>query len=594
MRRGLGVARGVCAVLGVLGLAVVATPAAGACMVQQIVELKVTMEGHSPMVTAQINGRDARFMADSGAFYSMISPGGAAEFHLKDTSPAVGLRVMGVGGEAEAYVTTVKTLTLAGVPVSNIQFIVAGSETGGVGLLGQNVLGLADAEYDLSGGAIRLMKPKDCAHKILAYWAGPSAISTIAIDPATPSSPHTMGEVWVNGVKLRAMFDTGAGSSVLSLRAAARAGVKPGNPGVEPDGWSSGVGRNPIRIWAAPIDSFKAGDEEVHHTRLQIGDIGMDDVDMLVGADFFLSHRVYVANSQRRMYFTYNGGPVFNLNGTATVQDAKDQAPRASPTASRDVDPTDADGFSRRGAAFAARRDLEHALADLDQACKLAPGDARYLYQRALLRLEYHQPLLALSDLDQVLKLQPGHVEALVTRAELRLIEGDHDGVRRDLDAASAAAPAASDLRLRMADVYSAAEAFEAALPLYDQWIKVHPDDARMGEALNGRCWARATLNRELDKALADCNAAARRLPRSAAVLDSRGLVRLRRGDLDKAIADYDAALALRPASAWSLFGRGVARQRKGLKADGDADIAAAIKLRPKVAEEARRYGVVS
>ena len=34
---------------------------------------------------------------------------------------------------------------------------------------------------------------------------------------------------------------------------------------------------------------------------------------MLIGADFFLSHRIYVASSQRKLYFTYNGGPVFNL-----------------------------------------------------------------------------------------------------------------------------------------------------------------------------------------------------------------------------------------------------------------------------------------
>ena len=37
---------------------------------------------------------------------------------------------------------------------------------------------------------------------------------------------------------------------------------------------------------------------------------------MLIGADFFLSHHVYVANSQRKLYFTYNGGPVFNLTTT--------------------------------------------------------------------------------------------------------------------------------------------------------------------------------------------------------------------------------------------------------------------------------------
>jgi hypothetical protein len=54
----------------------------------------------------------------------------------------------------------------------------------------------------------------------------------------------------------------------------------------------------------------------------------MLDVDMLIGADFFLSHRIYVANSQRKLYFTYNGGPVFNLTAEPQGPD-NDRAPNS-------------------------------------------------------------------------------------------------------------------------------------------------------------------------------------------------------------------------------------------------------------------------
>jgi hypothetical protein len=37
----------------------------------------------------------------------------------------------------------------------------------------------------------------------------------------------------------------------------------------------------------------------------------MTNPDMLIGADFFLSHRIYVARSQGKIYFTYKGGPIF-------------------------------------------------------------------------------------------------------------------------------------------------------------------------------------------------------------------------------------------------------------------------------------------
>ena len=77
-----------------------------------------------------------------------------------------------------------------------------------------------------------------------------------------------------------------------------------------------GIGRRMIPSWLAPVASFKIGDEEVRNTRLRIAAMSLPNTDMLLGADFFLSHRVYVANSQHRIYFTYNGGPVFNLAST--------------------------------------------------------------------------------------------------------------------------------------------------------------------------------------------------------------------------------------------------------------------------------------
>jgi hypothetical protein len=41
---------------------------------------------------------------------------------------------------------------------------------------------------------------------------------------------------------------------------------------------------------------------------------------MLLGVDFLRSHRVLVAHSQRRIYFTHNGGPVFQLSRPTAPQ----------------------------------------------------------------------------------------------------------------------------------------------------------------------------------------------------------------------------------------------------------------------------------
>ncbi|HEX3396192.1 MAG TPA: hypothetical protein VHS76_05780, partial [Steroidobacteraceae bacterium] len=47
--------------------------AAESCQLGRVAELPITMSGFRPIITAKINGQDARFVLDSGAFYSMIS-----------------------------------------------------------------------------------------------------------------------------------------------------------------------------------------------------------------------------------------------------------------------------------------------------------------------------------------------------------------------------------------------------------------------------------------------------------------------------------------------------------------------------------------
>lgn len=584
-------------------LALSASPpgTAAPCKIGKLAELPVTMAGMRPLVSAKINGAEARFVADSGAFFSMITPSAAAQFKLQ---PGYSLEfsdflISGVGGDTRAWLTKVNTFTLFDVPFRDVPFVVAGNEIeGAAGLLGQNVFRLlgADVEYDLAHGAIRLWRTHDCRKASLAYWTGdpPLPVSVMPIEWATRESPHTRGVAFLNGKKIHVIFDTGAAASLLALTAAERAGFKPGGEGVVPAGLSHGVGRRVVQTWIAPFESFKIGDEEILHTHLRVGgELGIRDTDMLIGSDFFLSHRIYVANSQDKLYFTYNGGTVFDLTTSPSPHPAGGTTQQASVEPARTEDePKDAAAFSRRGAAFTARHDYEHAIADLTRACELAPKEPEYFYLRAIAYWADRQADLAGADFDQVLKLKPDDVPALLGRARLHLPAHDPSAALADLDAVDHAVSAQADVRLELGRLYTRAGHLERAIAQFDQWIAAHAGDVQIPDARNARCWARALAGHELDKALGDCDAALKSRPGSAAFLDSRGLVRLRLGNLDRAIADYDASLKVEPRNVWSLYGRGLARLRKGLSNDGNADIAAAIAIAPHIEEEARAYGL--
>jgi len=575
--------------------------AAEPCELHRIAELQVTMQDLVPTVHAKINGRDAVFIADSGAFFSIITPSAAETHHLKlARSPYV---VGGIGGDARARMTTVDTFTIFNQDLPKVPFLVAGNDLGHglVGFLGQNVFHLGDVEYDLANGAIYLLRTQgDCEKANLAYWANAKgqAVSFIDIEDATHQQRHTRGEVYVNGERMRAIFDTGDPVTVLSPDAAWRAGVSPTTPGITYGGEWGGLGKGVSHSLIVPFDSFRIGDEEVQHTKLRVGDVGTGQ-DMLIGADFFLSHHILVATSQRRLYFTYNGGPVFNLTSTpaaATPADASATAAGAAgATAAVAADEhLDAAAYARRGAAETSRHDYQHAIADLTRACELAPAEAEYFYERGMAYLQTQQADPALADFDQAIKLKPDDVSALLARATVHAGRDDpSELIIADLDAADRVAPREDAARLGIGDLYLEAGKPEAAIAEYTKYIDSHDrDEVEVARALKARCGTRARAGRELEQALDDCDRAARRRPDDGSIYESRGLVQLRLGHYDRSIADYDKALKLSPRTAWSLYGRGIAKLHKGQTEAGRADLTAATAISPHIAEHAARYDI--
>jgi len=607
--------------LGLIGL-ILSTPAAHPaqppkCQLGRFPDIPVTMQDTTPLVHAQVNGTDALFIADSGAFFSSVKPQAVAALQLRVDPSIQGLFVWGVGGRESAQVARAKTFTLMGKTWENVDFVVLGSSIGGgsVGLLGQNVFRIADVEYDLANGVIRLVQPHDCGKNTpLAYWAADAhqPYSVIDIESATAANPNTKSVAYLNGARINVTFDTGAGASLLSLAAAKRAGITPTSAGVISGGSSWGIGHRAYATWIATFARFKIGDEEILHARLRFGDFSLPGVDMLIGPDFFLSHRIYVASSQRKLYFTYNGGPVFDLRRTAAREGSdsgteaapgtagnKGEAPPATEPAHADVngsldEPTDAAGFARRGAAFAARQDYQAAIRDLTRACELAPTEPNFFYERGTAYWHDQRVNLALADFDQAITLKPDYVDALMARATLHARRHDPpETISPDLDAVDRAASKEAAVRVELGGLYMSIRSYPAAIVQYGRWIDTHDGDViHMPEVRNSRCRARALAGQELDRALDDCNTAIRANSKTAAFHDSRGLVYLRQGHYDKAIADYDAALALDPKIAWSLYGRGIAKQRLGQGAAGRVDLAAATALVPRIATEAARLGI--
>jgi tetratricopeptide (TPR) repeat protein len=350
----------------------------------------------------------------------------------------------------------------------------------------------------------------------------------------------------------------------------------------------SGIGHKVVETWTVPVEGFAIGDEQIKNTRLMVGKLDLGDIDMILGADFFLSHRLYVARSQNKLYFSYNGGGVFRLDAPPRIEGGQP----ASSTGGADT-PQNADTLGHEGLALMARHDYAGALKLFDKAVTLEPKTPNRYLERARAYEALGKRDLAMGDIEEALKLKPDDVAALIDRGAIEVAAGDLAHAEADFTAARKATHGDNHLDLFVAAIYERHHHWAEALTYYDAWIAQHAKDDQIWQALNDRCWARAMLGKDLDKALDDCNASIKRGPRNSPALDSRAMVYLRMGRLHEALDGFNAALGLQPKLAWALFGRGLTELKLGMQAKGDADIAAALALSPSLEATAKEIGLI-
>jgi tetratricopeptide (TPR) repeat protein len=252
------------------------------------------------------------------------------------------------------------------------------------------------------------------------------------------------------------------------------------------------------------------------------------------------------------------------------------------------VAPDIADSHLARGNALLMLRRRDEAAREFEAAMKIEPSAGAYI-GRAQTAYGPDQLDQAIADVDEALKLEPDMFEARLLRANMLIRSGKAAQALGDTEKLIAQKPDDLTVIEQHVAVLTALHRDAEALDLIS---KVPADQIDNPEQLNQRCWTRATLNRDLDLALVDCNAALKLKPDSAAALDSRGFTHVRLGQYDAAIADYGAALKLNPKQADSYFGRALAELKKGERSEALTDLATARGLDKSVDARFASFGV--
>lgn len=239
----------------------------------------------------------------------------------------------------------------------------------------------------------------------------------------------------------------------------------------------------------------------------------------------------------------------------------------------------------------AAQKKLDLAGQDLDRAVAAAPDDVQVLRRRAGHALTIKAYDDAIARYEAILARDPDDAYGVIGVAEAYNAAKRPKEALREADAAVRLDPLDANVLTWRSNLHLENKRYAAALADAERVIALRPDEA---QSWNSRCWVRAVWGEQLDKALADCDASLKIRPRSAPVLDSRGMVRFRQGQLQAALQDYDAALALSPKQAASLYGRGLVKLKLGQQAAGQADLAAATAIDAGIKDRFDGYGLAA
>lgn len=287
---------------------------ANRCKYEDLGHLPLQYHGNalSVVTDGEINGTPAKLLVDTGAG-TLLTRFGVERRQLR-MDPGAGWG-SGVGGETRFYSVPIRSFSVGPIKSSGRGVLRMIDQTGARpefdAIVGASFLLQRDLELSLADKRIRFFKPDNCRDAFLAYWDANAVQLPLELgrDGARP-----VMQVQIDGVTFRALIDTGASGSMITMEAVRKLGLSAESAGMTPATDSSGIGAALVRNYRYRFKAFTIGHETIQNPEIRVATTKLD-VDMLLGNDFMRTHRILLAPSQGKIYLSYIGGTPFSSGG---------------------------------------------------------------------------------------------------------------------------------------------------------------------------------------------------------------------------------------------------------------------------------------
>ena len=275
------------------------------CLVRERASVKLEILGTTILVPVAVNGTAGRFVLDTGAALTTVSPAAVARFGLVlDEWTATTMR--GIGGIERRRNALPRTVELGGIPLHrrsvarDATLRVATLQGDFDGLLGRDFLSAFDLVIDWPQRHLILYEVRDCSGRFLP-WTG--AYEAVPVE--NPAESALIVPVTLDGVSLRALLDSGASQTMIAAPGMARLGLGLDRLAGDPHQVMSGVGQHSVVMWRHRFVTIKIGEEAISGPVFPVAAVRLfPTADLLLGADWFMGRRVWISYATRQIFTT--------------------------------------------------------------------------------------------------------------------------------------------------------------------------------------------------------------------------------------------------------------------------------------------------
>ena len=296
-----------------LGLAMLLWPGlvSAACSVRQLAVVPLDLAGTIVLVPVMVNGVPGRFILDTGAAQTVVTPDAVSHFGLA-LDEWTSTTMQGVGGIERRRNADPRSVTIGGVALhrrsvaqdATLRVATLPRSVVGAwqidGLLGRDFLSLFDLDVNFPGRTLTLYDVRGCAGRFLPWTA-----DYLSVPVENPAESALVVPVELDGVPLRALLDTGASRSLIAAPGMARLGL--GLERLQNDQHQvvSGMGPHTVTMWQHRFQQLRIGAETFAQPLFLVAPIEVQPIsDLLLGADWLKGRDIWISYATHQLFAT--------------------------------------------------------------------------------------------------------------------------------------------------------------------------------------------------------------------------------------------------------------------------------------------------